>query len=169
MRLLIDRLPSPVGKNFIVWDEDAQVRALDFEDCEDRLHQLLKRHYGQADLTPGRAPEIISGKIEAYFHGDINAIDTIPTATNGTPFQRAAWFALRKIPAGVTRSYGQQAEMMGRQPNASRAIGGANGANPVAIIVPCHRVIGSTGALTGYGGGVDRKRWLLDHEARHRV
>ncbi len=166
MRLLIDRLPSPIGKNFIVWDEHEQVRALDFEDYETRMRTLLQRHYGHVDIIPGQAPKNISDNIHAFFSGDLQAIDAITVATGGTQFQRDAWSALRKIPAGTTRSYGQQAEAIGN-PKASRAVGAANGANPVVIIVPCHRVIGSTGKLTGFGGGLERKQWLLAHERRY--
>jgi methylated-DNA-[protein]-cysteine S-methyltransferase len=166
MRLLLDRLPSPVGENFVVWDESENVRALDFEDHEARLQNLLRRYYRKFDLIRAPAPATIMGKLEAYFNGDILAIDTIPIANGGTPFQQDAWSALRAIPAGATQSYAQQAAAIGK-PKACRAIGTANGANPIAIIVPCHRVIGSTGKLIGYGGGLVRKQWLLEHERRH--
>ncbi len=165
MRLLIDQLPSPIGKNFIVWDELEQIYALDFEDHEERMKTLLQRHYGRMDTIPGQAPESIAGKINAFFSGDLKSIETIAVATGGTRFQQNAWAALRKIPAGATWSYGQQAASIGK-PKASRAVGAANGANPVVIIVPCHRVIGGTGKLTGYGGGLERKQWLLSHERR---
>ena len=166
MRLLIDRLPSPIGNNFIIWDEAEHVRALDFEEYETRMHDLLHRHYRRYELINARLPKSISEKMEAYFDGDIPAIDRIAAASGGTPFQRDAWAALRAIPAGATRTYGQQAATIGK-PKASRAVGAANGANPVVIIVPCHRVIGSTGKLTGFGGGLARKQWLLDHEKRY--
>lgn len=166
MRLLLDRLPSPIGKNFVVWDESETVRALDFEDHEARLQKLLGRYYQKFDLIRAPAPTTIRKKIEAYFNGDLLAIETIPIANNGTPFQQDAWSALRDIPPGATQSYAQQAAAIGK-PHACRAIGTANGANPIAIIVPCHRVIGSTGKLIGYGGGLVRKQWLLEHERRH--
>lgn len=166
MRLLVDRLPSPLGTNFVVWDEAHFVRALDFGDYETRLHGLLHRYYGEVDLIPDKLPGEISEKLDAYFGGDITAIDSIPVKPAGTAFQLAAWSALRRIPAGTTLTYGQQALKLG-QPRASRAVGAANGKNPIAIIVPCHRVIGASGALTGYAGGTERKRWLLDHERRH--
>lgn len=89
----------------------------------------------------------------------------MPLAPDGTPFQQRVWQALLAIPFGVTASYGDLARAIG-QPTASRAVGAANGRNPLAIIIPCHRVIGSQGALTGYGGGLTAKRWLLDHEGR---
>ena len=111
----------------------------------------------------GKAPDSIREPLADYFNGDLNALDRIEVATNGTAFQEAAWAALRDIPAGATRSYAEQAAAIGR-PKAVRAVGLANGANPVAIVNPCHRVIGADGELTGYGGGLDRKRWLLAHE-----
>ncbi len=166
MRLLIDRLPSPIGKNFVVWDEREVVRAVDFEDYESRMLKLLQKHYGRVDLVSGRLPKNISGKLEAYFAGDLLALDTIPVETRGTRFQQEAWSALRAIPAGATRSYGQQAAMIGN-PKACRAVGGANRVNPIPIIVPCHRVIANSGKLTGFGGGLERKHWLLAHERQN--
>src|SRR5262249_4441707 len=120
-------------------------------------------HYGAFECLPGRAPDSIRDSIHAYFEGDLQALKQIPVETEGTPFQKQVWSALREIPAGSTSSYGQLAARIGR-PAASRAVGMANGSNPVGIVVPCHRVIGANGALTGYGGGIDRKRWLLAHE-----
>jgi O-6-methylguanine DNA methyltransferase len=114
-------------------------------------------------LTPGEPPAELTGALAAYFAGTVTALDGLPVARIGSEFQRRVWAALRQIPAGETRSYGQLAAAIG-QPTASRAIGLANGANPIGIVVPCHRVIGSGGALTGYAGGVERKAWLLRHE-----
>src|SRR5262249_39375574 len=101
-----------------------------------------------------------------YFDGEIAVLDAIETDAKGTEFQRTCWSNLRKIRAGTTTTYGALAKAMGK-PAAMRAVGLANGANPIAIVVPCHRVVGSDGSLTGYGGGLERKRWLLAHEARH--
>jgi len=136
---------------------------LDFEDYEQRMHRLLRLHYGSYALTSARNPAGLSERIAAYFEGDILALDSIPVQTGGTPFQRSVWTALRQTPAGKTMTYGQLARQIG-SPGASRAVGMANGSNPIAIVVPCHRVIGADGTLTGYGGGLDRKRWLLAHE-----
>ena len=111
---------------------------------------------------PSASPRVFA----AYFAGDIHAIDDIPTATAGTAFQREVWRALRAIPAAETISYGQLAQRIGR-PRAVRAVGLANGSNPVGVVVPCHRVIGANGSLTGYGGGLHRKEWLLAHERAH--
>lgn len=109
----------------------------------------------------------IVGQIEAYFNGDLTEFDVPIRLESGTEFQRAVWTHLQDIPYGTTISYGELARRVGN-PNASRAVGLANGRNPIALIVPCHRVIGSNGQLTGYGGGLDRKSWLLEHEAAHR-
>lgn len=163
MRLQLDHFASPIGVLRLVTDGEGRLRALDFDDHEGRNLKLLRRHYGTDALERGTAPEKITAALAAYFDGDLAALDQIETATSGTPFQEAAWSALRAIPAGETRSYSEQAKAIGR-PTAVRAVGLANGANPVGIVNPCHRVIGASGALTGYGGGVDRKRWLLRHE-----
>jgi methylated-DNA-[protein]-cysteine S-methyltransferase len=162
MKLSLEKLPSPIGTILLVCDGET-IRALDFEEFEARFGRLLKRHCGDAEIVAGRAPRQISDAIAAYFAGDIKAIDELPTATDGSEFQRNVWAGLRKIPAGSTWSYGQLAKHVGK-PQAMRAVGLANGSNPIAIVVPCHRVIGADGSLTGYGGGMSRKRWLLRHE-----
>lgn len=164
MDLYVDRMTSPIGAILLVWQQGA-LRALDFEDDEQRLYRLLRLHYGAYRLIPARAPAEIRDPIEAYFRGEITAIDKVPVQASGTVFQRQVWTALREIPAGGTRTYGELAARIGR-PGASRAVGAANASNPVGIVAPCHRVIGSNGALTGYAGGIDRKRWLLAHEHR---
>jgi methylated-DNA-[protein]-cysteine S-methyltransferase len=161
--LQLDRIPSPIGVIRLVHDEEGQLRSLDFEDFEARNLKLLRRCYGPAELIPGKAPCAVRTALDDYFAGDLAALGRVPIATVGTPFQEAAWAALRAIPAGATRSYAQQAAAIGR-PKAVRAVGRANGDNPVAIVTPCHRVIGAGGDLTGFGGGLDRKRWLLEHE-----
>lgn len=168
MHLTLDRIPSPVGEVLVVTDADDAVRALDFHDYEARLRLLLRRHYGEVVPTEGRAPETIRRAVEAWFGGDLTAFDAIAVRTGGTDFQRAVWKALRDIPTGETRTYGQLAAAIGA-PKAVRAVGLANGANPVGVIVPCHRVIGANGTLTGYAGGLERKRWLLAHEAGGRL
>jgi methylated-DNA-[protein]-cysteine S-methyltransferase len=161
--LILDRIATPVGEVLLVTDREGAVRALDFVDYEARMTRLLKRHAPGATLVQGQAPETVRGAVEAYFAGDARALDGLAVKTAGTAFQSAVWAALRAIPAGETRSYGQLAAAVG-SPRAVRAAGLANGQNPVAVIVPCHRVIGANGALTGYAGGLERKRWLLAHE-----
>jgi methylated-DNA-[protein]-cysteine S-methyltransferase len=163
VRLQLDLFTSPIGEIRLVTDDEGALAALDFTDYEARNLALLRRHWGDAELVEGAAPRTVTQALTAYFDGDLAAIDTLAVKTNGTAFQEAAWAALRAIPAGATRSYAQQAVAIGK-PKAMRAVGLANGANPVAIVTPCHRVIGADGGLTGYGGGLPRKRWLLEHE-----
>jgi methylated-DNA-[protein]-cysteine S-methyltransferase len=166
LELLIDRIDTPIGEMIIIADRDGNLRAVDWTDHDPRLENFLRLHYGKDGytLTPAKNPGGLSEAIRNYFNGDLTAIDKLPTKTNGTPFQRQVWQALREIPLGTTISYGELAKRIGR-PTAVRAVGLANGSNPVGVIVPCHRVIGSNGSLTGYGGGMERKRWLLEHES----
>ncbi|WP_310497809.1 methylated-DNA--[protein]-cysteine S-methyltransferase [Sandarakinorhabdus sp.] len=163
MILTLSSHPSPLGPLLIVTDGAGVLRALDFADYADRLHLLLARHYGPVTPQPGDTPPAIAAALDAYFAGDADALHALPIATNGSNFQRAVWAMLRTIPAGATWNYGQLAAALGK-PGAARAVGLANGANPIGIAVPCHRVIGANGALTGYAGGIARKRWLLAHE-----
>ena len=161
--LTLDRVATPAGEVLLVVDADGAVRALDFAGYEDRMTRLLRRHWGEATLIEGRAPAAVRAAVEGYFAGDLTALYGLAVRTNGTDFQRAVWATLRAIPAGETRTYGQLAAAIG-SPRAVRAAGLANGQNPIAIVVPCHRVIGADGTLTGYAGGLERKRWLLEHE-----
>jgi methylated-DNA-[protein]-cysteine S-methyltransferase len=166
MYLQLERYPSPLSPLLLLTDDEGALRALEFEDHEPRMHRLLRDHYGAYTIREGAAPKSIKRALDAFFDGNLDALDDVRTATGGTAFQREVWQALRRIPAATTKSYGQLAASLGR-PAASRAVGAANGANPIAIVVPCHRVIGADGTLTGYGGGLPRKRWLLDHERRY--
>ncbi|WP_333591343.1 methylated-DNA--[protein]-cysteine S-methyltransferase [Brevundimonas sp.] len=161
--LTLERLPSPVGEVLLVTDAQGAVRALDFADFEDRMRRLLARHAPGGEVVEGRADARARAAVAAYFGGDARAFDGVAVKTAGTDFQEAVWAALRAIPAGETRSYGQLAAAVGR-PRAVRAAGAANGQNPVAVLNPCHRVIGANGTLTGYAGGLERKTWLLAHE-----
>lgn len=165
LKLHLERVASVLGDILMVTDDQERIRMVDFEDDLDRMNRLLRIHYGVVNVLEidGRSPSNPARSLEAYFSGDIPAIDNLGVETAGTPFQREVWAALRRIPAGQTISYGELAAGLGR-PKAVRAVGLANGANPVAIVVPCHRVIGADGSLTGYGGGLERKRWLLAHE-----
>ena len=158
-----DTLASPVGDLLLATDEAGVLRALDFEDHEERMGRLLRRRYGAVTLTPGPAPEAVTDPIRRYFAGEFEALREVPWRTAGTAFQQAAWRGLTTIPPGQTLSYGAFAARLGA-PSAVRAVGLANGANPVALIAPCHRVIGADGSLTGFGGGLHRKAWLLRHE-----
>ena len=161
--LNIDRLATPLGTTLLVSDATGALRALDFDDYESRMLRLLRRHYGTVSLRPGRAPSHIRESLMRYFCGDLCALRGISWCTEGTPFQRTVWHALTQIAVGTTTTYGALARTLG-VPNAARAVGLANGSNPVGIVVPCHRVIGADGTLTGYGGGLHRKEWLLRHE-----
>ena len=160
MPFTIDRFPTPLGIMRVVVDKDERLRVLDWEDHEERMLRLFKLHYKE-ELVPGRT--IVREAIEAYFAGDLQSLDRIPVLARGTAFQQEVWAALRTIPAGTTFSYGALARQIGR-PAAVRAVGLANGSNPIGVVVPCHRVIGANGTLTGYGGGLERKSWLLNHE-----
>lgn len=162
-RLVRSWLETPVATLRIVIDEDAVVRVIDFDSDSPRTRGLMKIHYADIPVIDGETPRAIRAAFARYFAGDLGALADIPWRVAGTEFQRQVWRALTEIPAGETRTYGQQAARIGR-PAAVRAVGLANGANPIGIVIPCHRVIGSGGALTGYGGGIERKRWLLNHE-----
>jgi methylated-DNA-[protein]-cysteine S-methyltransferase len=160
----LDHLPTPLGSMSVVVDDRGALCALDWGDHEARMQRLLRLHHG-ADFTLAARPLVpaVRRPLEAYFTGDLGAIDGLEVRTGGTPFQREVWAALRTIRAGQTMTYGGLAALIGR-PSSVRAVGLANGANPVGIVVPCHRVIGASGALTGYAAGLPRKRWLLEHE-----
>jgi len=165
IQLETDLIPTPIGPMMIAADREGNLRVALFTEEEAVVRRQLQSHYGKDGFKfePARNPHGLSGAIVRYFNGELEAIDHIPVATGGTPFQRKVWHELRNIPCGTTTSYGKLAERIGH-PTAVRAVGAANGGNPVAVIVPCHRVIGANGSLTGYGGGIERKRWLLDHE-----
>ena len=146
---------------------DGRLCALQLATMAPRTTSILARLDGLG-ARPARDPAGVTTALAAYFRGDIQAVDAIDVDPDGTPFQRRVWAALRTIPAGETTSYGAIARAIGL-PSASRAVGAANGANPIWIVVPCHRVIGASGALTGYAGGLDVKRRLLVHEQEWRT
>ncbi len=162
---LIDRLATPIGELVIIADGDGALRTIDWTDHEARMKLLLDRYYGKGryTLTPKRDPGGLTSAMRRYFKGEIGVLKDLAVATSGTPFQTDIWKALRKIKDGTTISYAELAHRIGK-PKAVRAAGLANGQNPISIVVPCHRVIGSNGSLTGYGGGLHRKEWLLAHE-----
>jgi methylated-DNA-[protein]-cysteine S-methyltransferase len=159
----LDRLETPIGIALLVTDADGALRALDWEDYEPRLRELLRLQYGATALQSARAPHDIRAALTGYFSGDLDRLNGIKWRVAGTAFQRKVWTALRTIPAGTTMSYGALAAQLD-MPKAVRALGHANGSNPISVVVPCHRVIGTDGSLTGYGGGLKRKQWLLEHE-----
>src|SRR4051812_44791497 len=159
----LDRLPTPIGTALLVTDADGLLRALDWEDYELRMQQLLRLHYGTVELKNARAPRELRAALTGYFKGDLDRLAAIEWRVAGTPFQQKIWHALPKIPAGTTLSYGALAARLD-VPRAVRAVGHANGSNPISVVLPCHRLIGGSGSLVKYGGGLERKRWLLQHE-----
>ncbi|MBL8376465.1 MAG: methylated-DNA--[protein]-cysteine S-methyltransferase [Burkholderiales bacterium] len=167
IELILERVAAPAGAPFgelLAVTERGTLKALDFGGYEERMHALLARRVPGYRLVPGRSE--VPRALAAYFAGDLEVLDDLPVAPGGTEFQDAAWHALRSIAPGTTATYGEQARRIGR-PAAVRAVGAANGRNPIAIVLPCHRVVGKSGELTGYAGGIMTKQWLLAHERRH--
>ncbi len=160
-QLILDRIETPIGTALVVTDERGVLRAFNWTDYEVAMLTWLGKRYPKAVRSEGAGP--LRSVFAAYFAGDTDAFDEVAWHGEGTDFQRQVWAALCTIPAGQTLSYAGLAERIGRS-TAVRAVGLANGSNPVALVVPCHRVIGTNGSLTGYGGGLYRKQWLLEHE-----
>lgn len=159
----VDRIATPIGPALVVTDSDGALRAFDWEDHASRIKELLRLQYGAVDLQPARMPHALRSALASYFKGDLDALTAIEWRIAGTPFQRKVWTALPTIPAGTTMSYGALAVKLG-SPKAMRAVGHANGSNPISVVIPCHRLIATNGALVKYGSGLERKRWLLTHE-----
>jgi methylated-DNA-[protein]-cysteine S-methyltransferase len=164
-------LGTPLG-DMLALDSGEGLCALEFMGPDQRLPRLqarLRRWFPPHEIADRETPTIGRTRawLEAYFAGATAEPGDLRLDMRGAAFERRVWLALRAIPAGETTSYGAIAKALGSA-GASRAVGAANGANPIAIIVPCHRVIGASGSLTGYGGGLERKTWLLDHERRWR-
>jgi methylated-DNA-[protein]-cysteine S-methyltransferase len=165
MKMFLSQLDSPLGAMLLVTDAQQVVHALDFADHRARLHRSLREHYGEVELVETSALAEIADSLARYFDSELEALNALRTETAGSELQRRVWAALRRIPAGTITTYGKLAMELGfDDPRAAIDIGAANGANPIAIIVPCHRVIASNGDLKGYAWGVHRKRWLLEHE-----
>ncbi|PCJ33922.1 MAG: cysteine methyltransferase [Alphaproteobacteria bacterium] len=161
-KLIIDYLDSKIGTVITVY-HDGALCALDFKDHEDRCLRLLKKSYPQHHLEHLNDPYGFKACLDRYMAGDFLAFSAVNIALTGTEFQQEVWQNLRTIPAGTTMSYGALARNIGR-PKAARAVGYANSLNPIALVLPCHRVIGQDGSLTGFAGGLGRKGWLLTHE-----
>ncbi|MBI1408230.1 MAG: methylated-DNA--[protein]-cysteine S-methyltransferase [Caulobacter sp.] len=166
--LTLERYPSPIDGLWLAVDGAGVLRLLHFDRPADDFVATVRRAYPRADLIMGRAPPSVREPLDAYFAGDLAALERIPVQAVGSEFQKSVWGQLRQIPVGQTLSYGAVARRLGK-PDASRAVGLANGSNPIAVVVPCHRVIGADGSLTGFGGGLPRKKWLLEHEGAHFV
>lgn len=166
MTLECAEFASPIGE-IVVAAHEGRLCALGFAEQWPRKRAWLEKRFGQLEFREAADPAGAVASLRKYFAGDLEALAAVAVDTGGTPFQQRVWEELRKIPAGQTVSYADIAAAIGA-PSAVRAVGAANGANPVALVLPCHRVIGSNGQLTGYGGGIERKRWLLRHESAQR-
>ncbi len=157
---------APFGELSLLFDKDDTIFSLSFHSMRDEaFHKKLKASLGEIEIINAALSKPIKSALEAYFSGDKSAFDNLKLMPFGTPFQLSAWRALQTIPFGKTASYGDQAKKIGN-PKAVRAVGGANNKNPIAIIIPCHRVIGADGKMVGFGGGISTKEWLLKHEAK---
>jgi methylated-DNA-[protein]-cysteine S-methyltransferase len=161
--ITVSRLATPIGEALIATDATGLLRAFNWTDYEAQLAAWLARRYPRTAVEEGQTPAPVRQAFVAYFDGEVRALEALPWVAVGTAFQQQVWRTLCTIPVGETLSYAALAERIGK-PTAMRAVGLANGANPIALVAPCHRVIGANGTLTGYGGGLHRKRWLLRHE-----
>ena len=164
MTIFQTQLESPLG-TMEIWSTHRGLCALLFDDHRDAITHRIDRRFSPYSFRVGD-PFGAGPALTSWLQGQLQALSTIPLDPGGTPFQRSVWKELQTIPPGQTRSYGEMAQAIGR-PKAARAVGAANGANPVPLFVPCHRVIGSNGALSGFAFGIERKRWLLDFEDLH--
>jgi methylated-DNA-[protein]-cysteine S-methyltransferase len=162
MILMTAEMRSPIGP-LVLHVKDGCLCGLSFKDGLESTLKHLRSRFGEFTVRRSKDPAGVVSRLRAYFRGDFGALDDIKVDTGGTAFQRSVWRELRRIPVGKTISYGELARRI-RRPRAVRAVGAANGANPVAIVIPCHRVIGANGRLVGYGGGLDRKSRLLELE-----
>jgi methylated-DNA-[protein]-cysteine S-methyltransferase len=158
----IASIASAVGP-LTVAARDQRVCLLHFGGDEAAVRYRLGRWYPAEPIEAHGDPAGAVRAVAEYFAGNLEVLDTLDVELNGTPFQKRVWAALRRVPVGTTSTYAELARSIDA-PSAVRAVGAANGANPIAVIVPCHRIIGTNGTLTGYGGGLERKRWLLEHE-----
>ena len=162
MRISTVEVDSPIGP-FRIASTNAGICLISFADTWASAVPSIERRFDSIEYVGDTDPHGAADRMRAYFAGRLTALDELPLDPGGTEFQQQVWRRVRKIPAGQTESYGIVARDIGK-PTAVRAVGAANGQNPLPLVVPCHRVIGSTGELRGYGGGLDRKRWLLAHE-----
>jgi methylated-DNA-[protein]-cysteine S-methyltransferase len=165
MKFNSSTIGSPLGDLLAATDQQEVLRALEFSNHKSHMLRTLRAHYGAVELVEQAPPHHLSAALERYFGGELAALNEITTTAPGSDLQQKVWSALRAIPAGQTTSYGELARALGYDdPRMAIEVGTANGANPIAIVVPCHRVIAKNGDLKGYAWGVHRKRWLLEHE-----
>ena len=167
MRIDQATLLSPIGPLAFAVAGGTLLR-LDLRGDAVRLRRDVEGRFGGVTIHECEDPGGVASRLERYFRGDLKALEEVAVDPGGTDFQRDVWLKLREIPAGRTWSYADLARAVGR-PAAVRAVGAANGANPIPLVLPCHRVIGTDGRLTGYGGGLPRKEWLLHHEGARLV
>lgn len=160
-----EHINTPLGELLLWTDAQQHIYAVDWSDYQNRMHTLLQRQHPTSSYIIQASAQTTTAyqAIQRYFDGDLLALTALTCVLGGTEFQRQVWRALGTIPCGSTWSYAQLAQAIQR-PKAVRAVGAANGANPISLIIPCHRVIGLNQQLTGYAGGLERKRWLLQHE-----
>jgi len=161
VHLELTEVESPIGPLGLA-AEDGVLVGVTFDGL-DPLRSWARRILGEVEERPGKNPGGACSALHRFFDGELDALAELPVRFHGTPFQARVWRSLRRIPAGTTRTYRELAQWVGDE-RATRAVGAANGQNPLPVVVPCHRVIGSDGGLTGFGGGLPRKRWLLEHE-----
>ncbi len=164
LTLVLSRRDSPIGPLALACDADGVLRGVSFGDG---LERAMRREYPDVALTVGSEPPTVARALDAYFDGDANALTRAPWSLDDAAardgFQARVWRALAEVPAGVTISYGEMARRAG-EPGAAQAAGVALNRNPIPLVLPCHRVIGADGAMVGFGGGLERKTWLLRHE-----
>ncbi len=164
MKLELGEIGTPLGVLRFARASE-RIFGLAFAEVWPALERAVAGRLGRLELCAARGAEDLRARLDAFFAGDLATLDGVELALLGTEFQLRVWSALRSVPAGATISYGALARAIGAG-SAVRAVGAANGANPVWLIVPCHRAIGADGRLVGYAGGIERKRWLLAHESR---
>jgi O-6-methylguanine DNA methyltransferase len=163
----VETIDSPIGPLTLAFEEEVLV-SVEFDKGPERRLSWVRRQFPDQDLVERPARSVAAQALRAYFIDPATDFSHIPLKLYGADFQVQVWEMLRRIPLGETAAYGTIARMVG-QPGASQAVGRANGDNPIPVIVPCHRVIGMDGSLTGFGGGLERKTWLLDHESGGRL
>ena len=153
-------IATPIGDLQVIMDESAIVLC-EFSDHQARIAKQLAKHHAGAKLVDIKAPKQISSAFDRYFSGNVGALNALAFSPSGTAHELKVWRYLRTVAAGTTQSYGEMAKNLNSSP---RAVGGANGRNAITLLIPCHRIIGADGTLTGYAGGLERKEWLLRHE-----
>lgn len=161
--LTLWRYGSPIGELGLATDAESAVHAFTFDGADGSLERVMARHWPDMTRHWSQGPLEVVGALDAYFSGRREALGGIRWRLAGDGFNERVWHELSRVPAGVTVSYGEIARRIG-EPGAAQAVGVALNRNPVALILPCHRVVGADGALVGFGGGLERKRWLLAHE-----